>query len=74
MEKNIPLNGIASKHNIPLTGKFQHRSKLLRLGTLKIYSFKRVIPLTDIPLSGFDCICFCIYCLLALCPLFAWNF
>ena len=29
---------------------------MLRFGTLKIYSIKRGIPLTDIPLSGFDCI------------------
>ena len=33
-----------------------HRSKLLRFGELKIYSIKRVIPLTDIPLSRLDCI------------------
>ena len=29
---------------------------MLRFGTLKTYSIKRDIPLTDIPLSGFDCI------------------
>ena len=29
---------------------------MLRFGTLKIYSITRVISLTDIPLSGFDCI------------------
>ena len=53
--KNYFFKRVGAERNIPLTGKVLHRSKLLRFGILKVYSIKRDIPLTDIPLSGLHC-------------------
>ena len=59
--KNYSFKRNNFKMQYSINREILHRSKLLRLGILKIYSIERVIRLTNIPLSGLDYIYIYVY-------------